>query len=180
MRDQVTRFRTPPLAAGLPRAGAGNLGMRRSIFLEAGGFDPAAAFVENTDLCARIRRAGYEPVRVPELVMHAWPRGTAGEVFRRALAQGARLADLARRGASTGTGGATSGGYPPAPQVMDWVGVGDPIDGAARATGPTETAWRVGRDLGRRSRPLGRATREPTKDDVRSARGSEVPPVGVG
>jgi hypothetical protein len=57
----------------LPFAGAGTLGIRRSLFEEAGGFrdaGPPSQF-EECDLCWRIQLTGHSgPVLVPEAILH--------------------------------------------------------------------------------------------------------------
>lgn len=57
----------------LPFAGSGTLGIRRSLFEEAGGFRHYArpSQFEEADLCWRIQLAGHSaPVLVPEAVLH--------------------------------------------------------------------------------------------------------------
>jgi GT2 family glycosyltransferase len=71
--------RTGPITAMgfLPFAGAGTLGIRRSLFEEVRGFDTSLARYEEADLCWRIQLAGGEaPAFVPDAVLHyRRPRG---------------------------------------------------------------------------------------------------------
>ena len=54
----------------LPFAGAGTLGVRRSIFEEVGGFDESFPTYEEADFCWRIQLAGHPgPVLVPDAVL---------------------------------------------------------------------------------------------------------------
>ena len=57
--------------AFLPFAGAGTLGIRRSLFQDIGGFDPMLRCYEAADLCWRIQLAGNgPPVFVSEARLH--------------------------------------------------------------------------------------------------------------
>jgi Predicted glycosyltransferases len=81
----------------LPHAGAGNLGIHRSVFLAVGGFDPAVRYLQDTDLCWRIQLAGHELVFVPDLVVHVRLRSTIRGMYRQGHNFGAWQADLERR-----------------------------------------------------------------------------------
>jgi GT2 family glycosyltransferase len=61
---------------------AGNLAMRRDVFLQLGGFDETLEACEDVDLCARIRRAGLRTVAEPLMtsIHHGDPR-TLGALF---------------------------------------------------------------------------------------------------
>jgi glycosyltransferase involved in cell wall biosynthesis len=82
---------------GLPHAGAGNLGIHRSVFLEVGGFDPTVRYLQDTDLCWRVQLAGHELVFVPDLVVHVRLRSTFRSMYRQGHNFGASQADLERR-----------------------------------------------------------------------------------
>jgi glycosyltransferase involved in cell wall biosynthesis len=104
--DRVRRSRTLPQQDGLQRtepfpdwvhAGAGNLGVRRALFRAVGGFDPDALFLEDTDLCWRLRLAGVPLVWVPEALVHVRLRGSLRTAFRQGYHYGSGEHWLARR-----------------------------------------------------------------------------------
>ena len=64
-----------------PHAGAGNLGIRRSLFLELGGFDENVLSLEDTDFSWRAQRAGVRLVFIPEVVVHVRLRSTWHGMF---------------------------------------------------------------------------------------------------
>ena len=63
---------------------------RRSVFEEAGGFDPAFRVAEDTDLLFRLRERGIEIAILPEIVLYrrfhgdnlSAERATAGPLLR--------------------------------------------------------------------------------------------------
>ena len=68
----------------LPYAGAGGLGVARTVHDAVGGFDmtlKAMAGQEDTDYCIRVQLAGTPLVFVPEAVMHVRFRDTIAGVF---------------------------------------------------------------------------------------------------
>ena len=63
---------------------AGNLAMRRSLFLELGGFDETLETGEDPDLCKRIAGAGFRVVEAPAIrTVHLGEPRTLAAVFRR-------------------------------------------------------------------------------------------------
>jgi len=89
----------------LPYAGAGGLGIARSVHEAVNGFDmtlKAMAGQEDTDYCIRVQLAGTPLVFVPEAVMHVRYRGTVHGVFRQAWAWAASGAHVQRRYAPQG------------------------------------------------------------------------------
>jgi glycosyltransferase involved in cell wall biosynthesis len=66
----------------VPHVGAGNMAVRRSVFLELGGFDPELPIHEDVDLCIRARLAGYALTLCPEAVMYIRARIGLGSFFR--------------------------------------------------------------------------------------------------
>lgn len=57
--------------AFLPFAGAGTLGIRRSLFDEIGGWDPALRFYPEADFCWKIQLAGHQPPHfVSDAILH--------------------------------------------------------------------------------------------------------------
>jgi glycosyltransferase involved in cell wall biosynthesis len=94
-QHQALQTLTPGI--GLPHAGAGNLGVHRSVFQQVGGFDPTVRYLQDTDLCWRIQLAGHELVFVPDLVVHVRLRATFRGMYRQGHNFGASQADLERR-----------------------------------------------------------------------------------
>jgi glycosyltransferase involved in cell wall biosynthesis len=95
--DQQSDLQRSSPAVGLPHAGAGNLAMHRSVFLEVGGFDPAVRYLQDTDLCWRVQLAGYPLVFVPEMEVHVRLRSTLRTMYRQGRNYGASQASLERR-----------------------------------------------------------------------------------
>jgi len=84
----------------LPYAGAGGLGIIKSVHDAVGGFDmtlKAMAGQEDTDYCIRVQLAGTPLVFVPEAVMHVRFRATVPEVFKQAWAWAESGAHVQRR-----------------------------------------------------------------------------------
>lgn len=102
-----------PFMPRLVSAGTNNMGMRRALFEEVGGFFDELRTSEDTDLSWRIQLAGYHLALRPEIVMHVRRRegwwavflqgyhyGVGDELLRAryadvitAIEQGARLQD---------------------------------------------------------------------------------------
>jgi glycosyltransferase involved in cell wall biosynthesis len=95
--DQHTDLQLSSPAVGLPHAGAGNLGIRRSVFLEVGGFDPAVRYLQDTDLCWRVQLAGHPLIFVPELEVHVRLRSTLRSMYQQGRNYGVSQASLERR-----------------------------------------------------------------------------------
>jgi glycosyltransferase involved in cell wall biosynthesis len=72
----------------LPVAGAGNMGVRREVFLGVGGFDESLTAGEDLDLCWRIQLAGHPLVRAPGARVHVSNRDGLRASFRQAYAYG--------------------------------------------------------------------------------------------
>ncbi|MBT0768156.1 glycosyltransferase [Kineosporia sp. J2-2] len=68
--QQDSQLQTSPFGPGLPHAGAGNMGIRRSVFLAVGGFDQSLRTLEDTDLCWRVQLAGHRLVFAPRAIVH--------------------------------------------------------------------------------------------------------------
>jgi glycosyltransferase involved in cell wall biosynthesis len=84
----------------LPYAGAGGLGIVRSVHEAVNGFDMtlrALAGQEDTDYCIRVQLAGTPLVFVPEAVMHVRFRDTVSGVFSQAWAWAESGAHVQRR-----------------------------------------------------------------------------------
>jgi len=95
--DQQTGLQCSSPQVGLPHAGAGNMGIHRSVLLEVGGFDPAVRYLQDTDLCWRVQLAGHPLVFVPEMQMHVRLRSTLSAMYRQGRNYGASQASLDRR-----------------------------------------------------------------------------------
>lgn len=79
----------------LPAASSSNLAVRRDVFDRLGGFDPAARFLQDTDLCWRAQLGGEGLAFQPEAVVHmrlrqgvrgAWRQGRNSGMGQRWLA----------------------------------------------------------------------------------------------
>ncbi len=107
--DQQDGLQFSSRVVGLPHAGALNMGIHRSVFLDVGGFDPAVRYLQDTDLCWRVQLAGHPLVFVPELVVHARLRASLWSMFRQGRNYGASHASLEQRyaGAAARAGAAS-------------------------------------------------------------------------
>lgn len=125
--DQQTGLQMSSAAVGLPHAGGGNLGIHRSAFRSVGGFDPSVRYLQDTDLCWRVQRAGYPLVFVPELVVHVRLRSSLRGMYRQGRNYGASQALLERRhavGVNLGADGDGEGGAERGSEVGGEVGGG--------------------------------------------------------
>jgi glycosyltransferase involved in cell wall biosynthesis len=137
-------------AGARPDAGGGNLGFRRSVFLEAAGSDPSASPRQVADLFRRIQLSGHSLVSVPDLVVHRRRRAGSRGGFMRGRGRGALLtslephdADVAKRlpdpsclAAGDGSGGTVSGGVVHGfARPLDVVGVGGGTEGGLPSSG---------------------------------------------
>ncbi len=87
----------------LPFAGAGTLGIRRSLFTAIGGWDPSFRTYHEADLCWRVQLAGHEPpVFVPDATLSYRLDPTTLGRWRRAVALGRAEPLLYRRYRSAG------------------------------------------------------------------------------
>ncbi len=68
--------------------GAGNLGIRRSVFVEVGGFDSDLPVHEDADLCIKAQELGYTLDLCPEALMHIRCRQKPGLIFIQSLVWG--------------------------------------------------------------------------------------------
>jgi GT2 family glycosyltransferase len=142
----------------LPATGAGTMGIRRTVFEEAGGFDERLATNEDTDLSWRVQLAGHRLVHHPEIVLHVRKRDGLRAIFRQAYAYGAgdrllrhRYADVAaayRRREDQPTGTAA-----PAPEQRP-------------AAGAEATAGRAARAIGAARRVLGKVAQVRSRRDL--------------
>lgn len=68
----------------LPWAGAGTLGIKRSIFLATDGFDESLPALEDVDFCWRVQLAGTELHFEPQAVIHYRLRSGLSGIYRQA------------------------------------------------------------------------------------------------
>ncbi len=85
---QDSELFTKPFLPGLRAAGAGNLGVRREVFLALGGFSEETSVGEDVDLCWRAQLSGYTLAFVPGAVVHVRKRDTVRGLWRQAYAYG--------------------------------------------------------------------------------------------
>ncbi len=66
-----------------PFAGAGNLGVKRSVHEAVGGFDEDILVTEDVDYCWRIQQLGIKLVYAPDAVIHIRYRMTIKDLYKR-------------------------------------------------------------------------------------------------
>lgn len=98
----------PGTFGGIEFAHGCNLGIRRSVYLDAGGLDEQLHAGEEIDLALRLRRAGTPLSFVPGAIVHYRYRRELRALVRQAFAYGRVVPTLNRRGA-------TVAGFVPAP-----------------------------------------------------------------
>jgi len=81
---------------------AANLGIRRELFKELGGFDASLSVGEDVDLCLRAWLRGEHLEYVPEAVVHYRYRGSLSGIWRQAVQYGVSRPLIARRLAQVG------------------------------------------------------------------------------
>ena len=168
--DQQTGLQHSSERVDLPHAGAGNLGIHRSVFLAVDGFDPSVRYLQDTDLCWRVQLAGYPLVFVPELVVHVRLRATLRSMYRQGRNYGASQARLeskyagasprlrtsdAATDAATGQSHGSSHGSRP----TRWADLRETARSAVRLarffltnrSSPGHQAWQIGWHIGHRS-----------------------------
>jgi hypothetical protein len=99
--DQQDGLQHSPTGAGLPHAGAGNMGIHRELFLSVGGFDPSVPSLEDTDLSWRVQRTGVVLHYVREAVVHVRLRSSLSTMYRQGREYGSAHALLEKRYATT-------------------------------------------------------------------------------
>jgi GT2 family glycosyltransferase len=129
----------------LPHAGAGNMGIHRSVFEAVGGFDAELGCLEDTDFCWRVQLAGVPLVFWPDAVVHVRLRSTLRRMWGQGRAYGAATAELEHRYASISAadlppGGSPAVGVPPV----------DPLRRLSRTIAPGALIWRAGWHAGHR------------------------------
>lgn len=79
---QQTGVQTLSYPPYLPHAGAGTLGIRKSVHDLVGGFDESMPYVFDTDYCVRVQLKGISLHFVPDATLHVRLRGSMREMFR--------------------------------------------------------------------------------------------------
>ncbi|MGN7704252.1 glycosyltransferase [Cellulosimicrobium sp. 22601] len=69
-------------------AGSGNMGVRREVFEEVGGFDEGARTAEDDDFCLRVQLHGHALAFDPAIVLHVRRRDGLWDVCKQAYAYG--------------------------------------------------------------------------------------------
>jgi glycosyltransferase involved in cell wall biosynthesis len=95
----LNRFRYPPFLA---HGGSGNMGVRKSVFLSAGGFDEEMPYLFDTDFCFKVQLAGVALRFVPEAIMHIRTSIAPKVIFRKAIGNGEYQVMLYKRYRSRG------------------------------------------------------------------------------
>lgn len=81
----------------MPFLPSANIGIRRSVLDEIGGWDMALRAAEDTDLCWRVQLAGYRMTYVPNAVVHYRLRETPASAYRQSFGYGIGDAALMRK-----------------------------------------------------------------------------------
>jgi glycosyltransferase involved in cell wall biosynthesis len=84
-RERLNKFRYPPF---LPHAGSGNMGVKRKIHLEVGGFEESMSSLEDTDYCFKIQLAGTPLHFVPEAILQVRVDYRLRGIYRKAVSNG--------------------------------------------------------------------------------------------
>lgn len=95
----LQQYRYPPF---LPHAGGGSLGMHKSVFNRAGGFDEDFLCLEDTDFCFRVQLMGIALHFVPDAVMLVRFRQSVRDIFRQQQKWGEYNVRLYKRYSSQG------------------------------------------------------------------------------
>jgi len=77
-RDGLQKVSHPPY---LLHAGAGTLGIKRSLFIKVGGFGESWLYLYETDFCFKLQLAGVQLHFVPDAVVHVRFSHTFREVY---------------------------------------------------------------------------------------------------
>jgi hypothetical protein len=142
----------------LPATGAGTMGIRRSVFEEAGGFDERLATNEDTDLSWRVQLAGHPLVHHPEIVLHVRKRDGLRAIFRQAYAYGAGDRTLRHRYTDVVAAYQRREDQPSRTAA--------PVPEQRSAAGPEATAGRAARAIGSARRVLGKVAQVRSRRDL--------------
>ncbi|KZM35986.1 glycosyltransferase [Oerskovia enterophila] len=86
---QTDRLTVKPGLEQFVTAGSGNMGVRKAVFDEVGGFFEGARTAEDDDFCIRVQLAGHDLVFVPDVVLHVRRRDGLRNIARQSFAYGA-------------------------------------------------------------------------------------------
>jgi len=75
----IQHYKYPPY---LDHAGGGNLGIKRSIFEQVGGFDERIRILEDTDFCWRVQLQGYKLHAALNAILHVRYRETPYQICK--------------------------------------------------------------------------------------------------
>jgi GT2 family glycosyltransferase len=102
--QQSEGLQASPFGPNLPHAGAGNLGVRRDVFLGVDGFDASVGCLEDTDLCWRIQLlTGVPLIFYPDAMVHVRLRSSLRTMWAQGRSYGAASALLEHRYPRAGT-----------------------------------------------------------------------------
>lgn len=148
---------TEPYLPQLLATASNNMGIRKPVFEEVGGFEEALATCEDIDLSWRVQLAGYPLEHHPEAVLHVRKREGLRAIFRQAYSYGVGDKRLRHRYAPVIA--ALGPGAPPAIKslAVSRDTVSAPVQRALAkvrsARGPgvlADRTWRIGQWLGQR------------------------------
>jgi len=137
----VQEYNDPPF---LPHAGAGNMGIRRAVFEQVGGFDESMRHLFDTDLCWRVQLEGFRLSPAPHAILHVRHRDTMSGIYRQARNYGEYNVFIYKRYRPHGMPR-----YPWKSSVSSWIdlvrGMGSLFRPEQRAAWIWELGWRFGR-----------------------------------
>jgi len=102
-RTQTDGLQRMPYPPYFSHAGAGTMGVKRSLHEAVGGFDEAFRFCEDTHYCLRIQLAGHTLVFVPAATVHVRLRTSSWQIFRQARNYGEYSVRLYKASRALGT-----------------------------------------------------------------------------
>ncbi|MDP9825966.1 glycosyltransferase family 2 protein [Kineosporia succinea] len=157
--QQDTGLQESPFGPGLPHAGAGNMGIKRDVFLAVGGFDQAVGTLEDTDLCWRVQLSGTALIFAPDVNVHVRLRSSFRKMWRQGLNYGHASALLEQRYGSkpiaSVTAVTTSLAVIKATQESENARSAGPVAGALKLLrenpSPGALLWAVGWHVGHRA-----------------------------
>lgn len=80
--ERLMKIAYPPY---LHHAGGSTMGVRRTLFLDIGGYDPKFVYLHETDFCFRVQLVGHELSFVPEAVLKVRFRRDKRSAFYQSL-----------------------------------------------------------------------------------------------
>ncbi|MHA7133393.1 glycosyltransferase family 2 protein [Oerskovia turbata] len=135
---QADRLTVKPGLEQFVTAGSGNMGVRKAVFDEVGGFYEGARTAEDDDFCIRVQLAGHDLVFDPDIVLHVRRRDGLRNIARQSFAYGAGERWLSRRYALLYAQAPTASAGPEAPAGGEGTApgaAGVPADPSAHTAG---------------------------------------------